>query len=161
MLLVIYSSQYNIDNLYFIENHKNVIDNDAQNPQFIRFIYSTNIFSLNSVSIHIPLRISFVEKYFSKYKCIFALSENTAVIQFIKTLETSILNHTYITNYHSSKTPLFKLSEQIQSGEIKLYNVEDKLNHIILKISGIWCTSDLYGLTYKYLSMSSTYSRDF
>jgi len=153
MLLVIHINQYNIDNVYFIENHKNINENDSQNPNFIRFIYSTSLFSLNSISIHIPLKISNIDKYYSKYKCFFSLFENTNIVNFIKTLESSILNHQFITNYHSNKTPLFKLSEQIQSGEIKLYNIEDKINHIILKISGIWCTGDMYGITYKYLSM--------
>ena len=153
MLLVIHISQYNIDIVYFIENHKNINENDSQNPNFIRFIYSTNMYSLNSISIYIPLKFSCVDKYYNKYKCFFSLSENTNIIHFIKTLEMSILNHPFITNYHSNKTPLFKLSDQIQSGEIKLYNIEDKINHIILKISGIWSTGDMYGITYKYLSM--------
>jgi len=153
MFLVLRMSQYDIDNVYFVENYRNINEIDITNPQFIRFIYSTNIFSLNCISIEIPLKISDVDKYYNKYKCSFFIQENTDVINFIKSLEKSILEHNFIHNYHNNKYPLFNLSEQIQSCEIKLYQYNENTS-IILKISGIWCSGDYYGVTYKFLSMN-------
>jgi len=153
MFLVLQMSQYDIDNVYFVENHRNINDIDITNPQFIRFIYSINNFSLNCISINIPLNLSNVDKYYNKYKCSFSIQENTDIVKFIKSLEKTILDHPFIHNYHNNKYPLYNLSDQIQTGELKLYKYNENIN-IILKISGIWCSGDYYGITYKFLSMT-------
>jgi hypothetical protein len=153
MFLVLQMSQYDIDNVYFVENHRNINDIDITNPQFIRFIYSINNFSLNCISIHIPLNLSNVDKYYNKYKCSFSIQENTDIVKFIKSLEKTILDHPFIHNYHNNKYPLYNLSDQIQTGELKLYQYNENIN-IILKISGIWCSGDYYGITYKFLSLT-------
>ena len=162
MLFVILSVQFNINNLYFIETNKSNENESQVNKIFIRFIYSTPFFSMNNICIQILFKAYKIEKYYNKCKCIFSILENEDCIQFIQSLEQNIL-----TQYHNSfqtqeKTPLYKLSEQIQTGEIKLYhnnlpiyNTSNSQYNIILKISGIWNTDDMYGITYKYLYMKN------
>lgn len=152
MLLVINMNQYHLDNIYFVDNHKS---NDLFNHQFIRLVYTTNLFTLNNIYIHIPFQILHIDKYYNnKYKCTLNIQDNLPIIQFITDLETSILTHPYIIQYCNNKTPLFKLKDQILSGDIKLYDHNDISYYIILKISGIWCTNETYGITYKFLAMN-------
>jgi hypothetical protein len=69
----------------------------------------------------------------------------------LKKIEENILNKIDVKN----KTPQYKIFEQLQSGNIKIFNdVHVKTNCVFtLKISGIWETQTSYGLTYKFIKI--------
>ena len=61
----------------------------------------------------------------------------------------------------NNKVGQFKLYEQLQSGIIKLFFENNKINNynintnkLILKISGIWETDTNYGLTFKFTNVN-------
>ena len=146
MIIVKRINQYNENNIFFCEPIKNNIMNDGN---FIRIMYSDNIFTLNGIYLLLNLNIVICEKYFNKYKCSFNINSDKDVIDNIKTIEEQILKKYNISN----KIPQYKIYDQLKNGNIKLFNdIENKTNGtFILKIAGIWETSSNYGLTYKFI----------
>jgi len=101
---------------------------------------------LNGIYLLITLNDVTCEKYYSKYKCTFNVSNNKDTIDNLKTIEEEILK-----KYKINKIPMYKINEQIKSGYIKIFSeITNKQQcPFILKISGIWETQDEIGLTYK------------
>lgn len=145
MNLVNTIEKYNNNNLFFCEPIKNNIMTDGN---FIRILYSTNMVTLNGVYILINLTDTICEKYYNKYKCTFNIINHKELIDKIKSIEEEILK-----KYKTTKTPSYKIYEQIKSGYIKVFTDTTNLhkNAFILKISGIWETQNNYGLTYKFI----------
>ena len=144
-------NQYNGDYVFFSEPIKNNIMN---NGHFIRIIYSTELFTLNGIYIHITINSYRTEKYYNKYKCCFDINSHKEIIYKIKEFEDVLLKKVKIEN----KTPQFKLSDQMCNGNIKIFSDNlDKVsnsNIFLLKISGIWANDTHYGLTYKFQNIS-------
>jgi hypothetical protein len=140
-------NQFDDNNLFFCEPIKNNIMNEGN---FIRILYSTHSMVLNGIYLLLLFNDVICEKYYNKYKCSFNININKDIIDGIKTIEENILKKYYIKN----KTPQFKIYEQLNNGNIKIFNdFGNKTNEaFILKISGIWETAKNYGLTYKFMS---------
>ena len=151
--------QFNDKNIYFNDPIKNNIMNEGI---FIRIIYSTSTFSLNGIILNINLSSDIIcEKYYNKYKCFFNIQTHKKMIDQIQYIESNLLKKSNIRN----KIPLFKIYEQLSSGNIKFF-LENTINNdiinndiinnkFILKISGIWETEIQYGLTYKFYIIGS------
>jgi len=77
MMIVKTIQQYNDDNVYFSESIKNNIIN---NGNFIRIIYSNELFSLNGIYLHIPLKSERIEPYFNKYRYTFDIKSHIEII---------------------------------------------------------------------------------
>ena len=79
---------------------------------------------------------------------------NRNVLLNIMTLERNILEKNIVEN----KSPRFSIAEQLNSGFIKVFLENNILNydsnHILLKISGIWESTEEYGLTFKFIVTS-------
>jgi len=150
MNLLLKLNQYNIDNIYLCEPIKNNIISDGS---FIRIIYSSDNFILNGVYLVFNLNNIFINKIYNKYQCLFSTIAHTKLILQIKQIEEQILKKCNITN----KTPQFKLYEQLTFGNIKVFNEPKNNQSFILKISGIWETSNKYGITYKFLIANNIY----
>jgi hypothetical protein len=138
--------QYNEKYIYFCEPIKNNIMN---NGNFIRIIYSNEIFILNGINLFLKLSDVFYEKYYNKFKCSFNLITHAKLIDDIKCIEEDLLQRVNI----FTKIPQFKICEQLKNGNIKLFleNGENLTNgDFMLKISGVWETDTQYGLTYKF-----------
>ena len=154
MNLVKTIEQFNSDCIYFCDPIKNNIMNDGN---FIRILYSTNLFVLNGIYLTFTINNSTIEKYYNKYKCCFDITENSIIIENIKNIETNILRKINIRD----KIPQIKITEQLRCGNIKIfseqdentYNNETKNNQFLLKIAGV-CETDLYyGVTYKFIKL--------
>ena len=153
MNIVIDIDDFNKDYIFLQEPVKNNIIDDSK---FIRIIYSNNIFAVNTVYIVFNLNIIHIENYFNKHKFVFNIKQNTNPINQLKSIEESILDKVFINN----KKPVFRLYEQLNSGNLKLFKDSLKLhkinsdNEFILKISGIWENEYEYGITYKFVDMN-------
>lgn len=145
MNLVKNINQYNDNNLFFCEPIKNNIMNDGI---FIRILYSNENIVLNGIYLLINIYDIACEKYYNKYKCSFNVLNNKDIIDNLKLIEEEILK-----KYKTTKIPFYKISEQLNSGYIKIYSDTGikQSGLFILKISGIWETQENYGLTYKFV----------
>tara|TARA_R110002074_G_scaffold398569_1_gene590582 strand:+ start:175 stop:603 length:429 start_codon:yes stop_codon:yes gene_type:complete len=123
-------------NIFISESNKNTTNN------FIKIFYSNNIFFLNS--IYIKLEINNLK--FHNNKILFDSIYN---IEKIKNLESFILN-----NVNTNKEPVFKLTNLLDNNILKYGYEIYKYN--ILKISGIWETTENYGITFKILESNKT-----
>ena len=141
--------QYKHNSIFFCEPIKNNIMTEGN---FIRIIYSINLFTINGIYIKLPIENIQVDKYYNKYKYIFDKHAYASVIEKIKFIEEDILKKVNI-----PKLPQYKIYEQLNSGHVKLIT-EPKNNstpNILLKISGVWETDTEYGITYKFIQNSN------
>ncbi len=140
--------QYNNNYTYFCDPVKNNVMNDGN---FIRILYSNEYFVLNWIYLLITLNDISCEKYYNKFKCSFNVSNNKEIIDKLKVIEEDLLKKINIKN----KEPQYKIYEQLKNGVLKLFNDIGNKNicSFILKISGVWETSENYGLTYKFIKI--------
>jgi hypothetical protein len=148
MNLVKSIEQYNDKSIFFCEPIKNNIMSDGN---FIRILYSSDQFILNGIYLLINLQDITCEKFYSKYKCNFNISNHKDIIDNLKIIEENLLK-----KYKTNKIPSYKIYEQIKSGYIKIFTDVGIKAHssFILKISGIWETQTNFGLTYKFLKIN-------
>uniref|UniRef100_A0A6C0BY36 Uncharacterized protein n=1 Tax=viral metagenome TaxID=1070528 RepID=A0A6C0BY36_9ZZZZ len=142
----------NIDNNSFFFGKK--INNTViSNGRFIRLLYSTPMYTLNSILLNINLNEIKMEKSYIKYKCRFNPELNNDIIDKIKCIEENILKKADI-----DKKRITNIAEQLRTGLIKIFidNTTRVLKDIILKISGIWETEKEYGVTYKFMFLTNT-----
>ncbi len=151
MNLTINIDEFDDNYIIFTEPVKNTV---MDNSNFIRILYSNNLFTLSGLFIRIPLNLSNIEKYFNKFKCTFDIDKNKYIVDYLTLIESKILDKITINN----KTPCKKIGEQLNSGNIKLFT-DDIVNTIpklfIIKISGIWETEYEYGITYKFIDITN------
>ena len=140
--------QYNEDFVYFTEPIKNNIMNDGY---FIRIIYSTSLFVLNGIYISMNINYSYIDKYFTKFKCSFDIVQHKEQLDKIYNIEDGLLKKINILG----QMPQYKIYDQLKNGNIKVFS--DTINKvsstIVLKIAGIWETELEYGLTYKFMTI--------
>jgi hypothetical protein len=163
MNIVLTTSQYNVDNIYFIEPIVNTI---MENSVFIKLIYSNSIIILNGLYLQLDLNLISSEVYFKKLKHTYDINNvnNNNVLNNIYNIENGILD-----KYNSNKKKKNIIHDALITGVIKLYpntryNDDMESNTLtssiskfnststtvfILKISGIWENDNEYGLTYK------------
>lgn len=150
MNLVIDIDTFDSNNIYFLESVKNTIINDSN---FIRIIYSNDLFMLNGIFLKITLKITNSDKYYNKYKYVFDYNSNKSEIGKIILIEEMILHMLNIKN----KQPVFRIGEQLINENIKLFsdipfkNIENKF---ILKMSGVWESDTEFGIIYKFMNGS-------
>ena len=65
MNVILSLDDISIHNIHFQESVKNTI---MEGSDFIRIIYSNELFSLNGVYIEFELDTAYIDKYFNKYK---------------------------------------------------------------------------------------------
>ena len=150
MNLVLDYDQLNYKYIFFQEAIKNTV---MDNSNFIRIIYSTDLFILNGIYVKITLNTKLIEKYFNKYKCSFNIDANIDVINNLINMEKKILD---IVNY-KNKVACYRIKDQLLAGFIKMFISKDhdpSNTNFIVKISGIWETKNEYGLTFKFFEIN-------
>lgn len=148
MYVVLDVADFNINNIFYQEKVKNTV---MDNSNFLRVNYSNELFILNGIFIKFSLKLYAIEKSFNKYKCIFDLKIHADVIAQFSLIEKHLME-----KYNSStKTPIYRISEQLNNGFLKIFNEAEckETNDFILKIYGIWETECEYGLTYKFINI--------
>ena len=141
--------QYDENNIFFCDPIKN---NVMIEGNFIRILYSTNCVTFNGIYLLITLNDITCEKYYTKYRCNFSVTLHKDIINNIKNIEENLLKKHEISN----KIPQHKIYEQLKNGNFKIFNNIDNIHvcSFILKISGIWETTNNYGLTYKFIKIN-------
>lgn len=145
--------EYNDRNVFITDSIRNIV---IDNSSFIRIIYSTSDVVLNGIVFEVPFHNFKINRYFNKWRCMFSIHDNHDIIQNINHIEQTLLHKINM----DDKTPCYKISDQLNSGFIKIF-LEDNdqtqftdKNKILLKISGIWVSEKEYGITYKFIITS-------
>lgn len=125
MNLALDYNNYNVNNVFFYEAVKNTVMDDSK---FIRIIYSDEFVIINGLYLKI-----------NKTDNIDKLLKN------IELLEKNLLN-----KFKSNKIKSTKIKDQLQY----LIKKNVKNDIFILKISGIWETQQMIGITFKFISNS-------
>ena len=140
MNLVLPIKEISLANIFLNEPVKNTVVDDSN---FIRIIYSNQDFVLNSFYIKVDIynkkstnfNVGNIETYIIN------------LIDLIDNLERDILN-----KYSTDKEQNNKLKEQLQYYIQKFNsNCSETMISYLLKISGIWETNNIIGLTYKFI----------
>jgi hypothetical protein len=149
MNISLYVEQFNINNVFFNDSVKNTIMKDSN---FIKIIYSEELCALNGICVEFNLPIIKVDKLFNKVRCSFDKQLCSELIQTFNKIEFDIISKYSNINKNKNKQPKYRISEQLQSGNIKLLNMISNINNqtFIIKISGLWETETDFGLTYKF-----------
>lgn len=163
MNIAINISEFNINNIYYLDAIKNTV---IENSNFIRILYSNNLLSLNGIYILLNFKNIYTITNNNKIRYCFDLNneDNLFIVNFIKKLEIDLLKNSIINN----KRPIYKLKEQLAQGCIKIINIlfmdsknadkKEPNEQFILKISGIWESENEFGLTYKILEINNNLS---
>lgn len=138
---------FSIDNVYFYEPIKNSI---IENSSFIRLIYSNELMAINGIYIKIDFDNVIKTNDFSKPKITININDNAKIINYIKCIESEILEKINI----QQKRKIYKINEQLMTGYIKHLIDNKYANSFILKISGIWESENDYGLTFKFIEIN-------
>ncbi len=142
MNIVINMNEFSLKNIFFNEAIKNTVINDSS---FIRILYSNKEFTLNGIYI----KLDFIKTI--NYNKFFENSNNLTIIKYIENLETYILN-----SYNKNKEHNYKIHEQITYLSSKICNSSSNKSifSYIFKISGIWETNTVIGITYKFIDIN-------
>jgi hypothetical protein len=155
MNIILDLSDFQLGYLYFLQPKQNII----MDGTFSKIIYSNEVFSLNSIYLHLPLEIATIERQGSKniVKLAGDSSFNINTIQQLSKIENRIIEYYKQTHPNKmGKIASCSLYKQLMNGSLKLYkeyNVgNDHLKssmQFILKISGVWEGPGDIGMTYK------------
>lgn len=146
MYIVLELDDFNMNNVFYQEKVKNTV---MDNSNFLRLIYSNELFMLNGIFVRFNINLQTIEKSFNKYKCLFDVKLHGDIILKISMIEKNMIERHYIPN----KMPVYRITEQLNNGFIKIFNEAEytEKNEFILKIYGIWENDSEYGLTYKFI----------
>jgi len=143
MFIFIQPSQFNIQNIYFLEKKKNMI----MDGHFTKFVFSNECMIMNGLFFKLPQVLN------STYVLTIDTSQHKEWINRIHVIERQILQY-YQMYYNIQKNSVYILRNQLQKGIIKYYRDNEK-NYLqastgyYLKISGIWETQTDIGITFK------------
>jgi len=132
MYVVLDINDFNINNIFYQEKVKNTV---MDNSNFLRVNYSNELFILNGIFIKFGLKLQTIEKSFNKYKCLFDIKNHSDVITQFSAIEKHMMDK----HCSTMKIPIYRISEQLNNGFLKIY--------------GIWETECEYGLTYKFINI--------
>jgi hypothetical protein len=148
MYVVLDINDFSINHTFYQEKVKNTV---MDNSNFFRVNYSNELFVLNGIFIKFNLNLQTIEKSFNKFKCLFDIKPHNDIILKFSEIEKMMMEK------HNTlhKTPIYRISEQLNNGFLKIFNEMDckETNDFILKIYGIWETDCEYGLTYKFIDI--------
>lgn len=150
MFITIDISEFDINYIFYQEKVKNTV---MDNSNFSRILYSNSLFTINGIFIKFSVSLTNIEKIYNKYKCSFDSKniDNYNVTSKIKLIE----NHILRTCNYTNKTPIYRITEQLNNNYLKVFNdkTHKENNDFILKIYGIWDTDHEYGVTYKFIAL--------
>ena len=152
MYIVLDLYNFKTTHIFYQERIKNTV---MDNSNFLRLTYSNELFTLNGIFIKFNLNLYMIEKSFNKFKCLFDTKTHHDIITQLTEIEKYIMENYSHPKVMTKKTPLYRISEQLNNGFLKIFNhIETKeKNEFILKIYGIWETDNEYGLTYKFINI--------
>lgn len=155
MNVIIGIQDFMIENTFFLETKKNIL----MDGNFTKIIYSDELVTLNGIYLLFPILNYNTNRVINKKYIYFQINnnDNLQIIKELMVIENKILYY-YKKNFCCSKQPSYILSEQLRTGNIKIYKDATVINrnlatNYIIKISGIWEDKSYFGITYKFIEV--------
>jgi len=159
-ILYICDGNLNTQSIFFME----AINNKIIQGIFTRLIYSTPLFSINSMYYVFHLTSIHVEHFYNKV--MYHFNPNQPELTKLKELEISILAM-YESSMKTKKSVQYKIHNILNSGNLKIFkNASDESGEnqkyippsfkkktvaLCLKIIGVWESNTEYALIYKFI----------
>jgi hypothetical protein len=159
MNLILPWKRFQQENIQFMKTRKNMIMEDSL---FIKLLYSDENLVMNSVYLEFPL----VMQEINKNMVVFQQQENEALIQKMARIEQDILLY-YKMVHQANKTMVLSVLSSLDRGFIKFNSLTGtsgpripfcKNDICVLKISGIWESTDAIGLNSKWYLIRGPHS---
>lgn len=157
MNIALHINQISSQNLFLLDTKNNVI---MENGKFTKLNYGTDYFTMNGLYLIFKMQHFFIENNNNKKNLKFDPNHanNISFVQELTKLELKILDF-----YSANKCKSFKqnllLKKQLSTGFMKVYKERLTTNFnascYVLKISGIWESSNEIGITYKLFETNS------
>jgi hypothetical protein len=142
MNVLIPMNDFDKNSIFYSEQVKNTI---IENSYFVRIIYSTELMSLNNISIIIPFK-NITDKHYNKYTCWFDVKSNMDTILKFQEIERNLLEKL------DFQVPLkFNIYNQLMMGQFKYISNYFNSQIYVLKISGICISPEGAYLTFKFI----------
>ena len=136
-------NEFDINNLFFMEQKKNIIMDGI----FTKILYSLHNYSILGLFFSFDIKGVLSN---NKFFC-FDINENNDKINKYIEMEKQILKHYKFMN-NISKTSVYILKNHLCQGYLKVFTKKETRNkRYVLKVSGIWETQNEVGITYKLL----------
>jgi len=169
MNIILDINRFTLGNTYFLDTKRNII----MDGNFTKITYSNEWFTMNGIYLMFPIEISTIEKNMNKMIMRYNayLPSNLSIIQDFAKIEYRMLEYYKQINNCTRKVSNI-LAKQLYSGSMKIYkvfnyeqypnkicnnNIPDKSSQYIMKISGIWETTEEVGITYKLIHANENY----
>jgi hypothetical protein len=157
MNIVLDINIFTLENIYFLEPRSNIV----MDGTFSKILYSNDYMSLNGIFFNLPLdrqndsNVGICNKNILKFYP--SSATNNSFIQELAKIEYKIIDY-YRQMNNCNKKIACSLSKQLYSGKLKIY--KDHRDNIdvayIVKLSGIWESSEEIGITYKVFEVGSS-----
>jgi hypothetical protein len=153
-----------INNVYMLDPKRNMV----MDGFFSKLMYSNEYFAMTGLYVLFPIEISNIDVIGMKKQVNFNphSQTNLQIVQDFAKLEYRVLEH-YKQTKQCNRKISNSLAKQMYLGNMKIYkdfnqynksvDLDTTSNFFLLKISGIWETSDSVGLTYKLYEIKENY----
>lgn len=149
MNLICNLSDYNYNNVFFMEKRNNML----LNGNFTKLLYSDENVTLNSIYVDVIMKYNYA-KIHNKTIIQININKNLEIIEKFSIIEEELLNY-YTQLNNINKRSIHTLKDNLLSGNIRIYKQNNYNNaRLFLKISGIWETDNEIGITYKFIDGS-------
>ena len=149
MNLICNLSDYNYNNVFFMEKRNNML----LNGNFTKLLYSDENVTLNSIYVDVNMKYNYA-KINNKTIIQININENLEIIEKFSIIEEELLNY-YTQLNQINKRNIYTLKDNLLSSNIRIYKQNNYTNaRLFLKISGIWETDNEIGITYKFIDGS-------
>lgn len=151
MNVILDMSTFSLADIFFTDKKQNVLIKGY----FTKLIYSNHHLVISNIYYLLPfitqdMTVNNREIYI---QCDMNSNKNITILQTLADIEYRILNH-YKRTYNLSANISTNIDKKLKSGILKMYNEGNHLftrvTNIVIKISGIWETTDEIGLAIKF-----------
>tara|TARA_S200000501_G_C20588345_1_gene640389 strand:+ start:115 stop:603 length:489 start_codon:yes stop_codon:yes gene_type:complete len=131
--------------------------NTIMDGEFTKILFSKEYVTMNGLYFFLPFLIDYKKSVENSHIRFLMLhnKQNVQLVNDLKSIENNLLKN-YSNYYRINKEYEYILAKQLSTNQIRVYHDHSnkhKKNKYVIKISGIWETSNKIGLTYKILEL--------
>jgi len=164
-ILVLPTNEIIPENIYFLDSKNNIL----MDGFFTKLIYTNEWFTMNGLYINLPIEIQGIDTNTKTYPynnnngykrtVFFSVSQYSTLLHQLDLLEQHILSKYIPTDKTKHKS--FLIMQSLKLGYFRIFHSKENQKKnvgFILKISGVWENVNEYGVSYKIMDASSSFT---